>query len=87
MDLFPGKYKVVEYEVPDGYLLDTTPKYVLAENENQLVESATATLNISDVRQKLNFTFEKLFEQFKYSNGDESKHAVFGVYTKEPIET
>ena len=87
MDLFPGKYRVEEYAVPEGYLLDTTPKYIVAENENQLVESATATLNISDVRQRLNFTFEKIFEQFKYSNGNEEKHAVFGIYTKEPIET
>ena len=85
-DLFPGKYRVEEYAVPEGYVLDTTPKYVPAENKDQYVESATATLEINDVRQKLKYTFEKIFEQFKYTNGSAQKHAVFGIYTKESIK-
>ncbi len=85
MDLFPGKYKVVEYAVPDGYLLDTTPKYITVENTDQYVESATGTLELSDVRQKLGYKFKKIFEQYKYATGGESKHAVFGIFTKTPI--
>ena len=85
--LFPGNYKVVEYEVPEGYVLDTTPKYVPAENKDQYVESATATLEVNDVRQKLKYTFKKIFEQFKYTNGYAQKHAVFGIFAKEPIKT
>ena len=85
MDLFPGKYKVVEYEVPDGYLLDTEPKYITVENTDQYVESATGTLELSDVRQKLGYKFKKIFEQYKYATGGEQKHAVFGIYTKIPI--
>ena len=85
--LFPGNYKVVEYEVPEGYVLDTTPKYVPAENKDQYVESATATLEVNDVRQKLKYTFKKIFEQFKFTNGYAQKHAVFGIFAKEPIKT
>ena len=85
MDLFPGKYKVVEYAVPDGYLLDPEPKYITVENNDQYVESATGTLELSDVRQKLGYKFKKIFEQYKYATGGEGKHAVFGIYTKAPI--
>ena len=86
MDLFPGKYRVVEYAVPEGYILDTTPKHITVENKDQYVESATGTLKLNDDRQKLKYTFKKLFEQFKYTNGQADKHAVFGIYTKEPIK-
>ena len=86
MDLFPGKYRVVEYAVPEGYILDTTPRHITVENKDQYVESATGTLKLNDDRQKLKYTFKKLFEQFKYTNGQADKHAVFGIYTKEPIK-
>ena len=85
MDLFPGKYKVVEYAVPDGYLLDPEPKYITVENNDQYVESATGTLELSDVRQRLGYKFKKIFEQYKYATGGEGKHAVFGIYSKTPI--
>ena len=85
-DLFPGQYRIVETKVPDGYLLDSTPKYVKAENKDKYVESATATLEVSDVRQHLGYKFKKIFEQYKYVTGGERKHAVFGIYTKDPID-
>ena len=84
-DLFPGRYRVVEVEVPEGYILDRTPKYITAENNDQYVQSATATLEITDVRQHLGYKFKKIFKQYKYATGGERKHAVFGIYTKDPI--
>ena len=84
-DLFPGKYKIVETKVPKGYLLDSNPKFILAENKNQYVKSATATLELHDIRQQLGYEFEKIFKDYKYTTGKEQKHAVFGVYNTEPI--
>ncbi len=84
-DLYPGKYKIVETKVPKGYLLDTVPKYIEAENKDQYVKSATATLELQDVRQQLGYKFKKIFKEYKYATGTEQKHAIFGVYNSEPI--
>jgi len=85
-DLFPGKYKVVEYEVPKGYTLDTEPSYITVTNKDQYVKSATGTLEITDKRQHLSLTFNKIFEDPKYITGNEERHAVFGLYAKEDIK-
>ena len=85
LDLFPGEYRVEEYKVPAGYLLDTTPTIVKLENEDQLVESKTTKLELKDIRQKLGLKFEKEFKESKYTTGDETKYAVFGIFTKEAI--
>ena len=78
-DLFPGRYRVVEVEVPEGYILDRTPKYITAENNDQYVQSATATLEITDVRQHLGYKFKKIFKQYKYAT---NKPEIYVIDTK-----
>ena len=85
-DLYLGEYEIKEVETPRGYLKDENIPNVIVENDNQYVESATIKKELTDVRQKLELTFKKTFEQIKYSTQEEPKiKAVFGIYTKNAI--
>ena len=85
-DLYPGEYKIVEYKTPEGYLKDENIPNVILENKDQYVQNATVKKELSDVRQKLGLTFEKVFEDVKYAQAESSEpKALFGVYTKEII--
>ena len=85
-DLYPGEYRIEEYKTPEGYLKDENIPNVVLENEDQYVKNATVKKELSDVRQKLGLTFEKVFENVKYAQAESSEpKALFGVYTKEII--
>ena len=85
-DLYPGEYRIEEYKTPEGYLKDENIPNVVLENEDQYVKNATVKKELSDVRQKLGLTFEKVFEDVKYAQAESSEpKALFGVYTKEII--
>ena len=86
-DLYLGEYTIKEVVTPKGYLTDENIPNVTLENKNQYVKSETTNKELSDVRQKLELTFEKVFEDVNYANGETlEKKAVFGVYTKESIK-
>ena len=86
VDIYPGKYRIEEIEVPLGYVLKAEPEIVELVNENQKIESQNSSFEYQDDRQKLAISFEKLFEETKYVTEKEQKYAVFGVYTKEAIK-
>ena len=86
-DLYPGEYKIEEYKTPEGYLVDKDIPNVVLENKDQYVQNATAKKELSDVRQKLGLTFEKVFRDIKYSNSEEfEQKAMFGIYTNESVK-
>ena len=86
-ELYPGEYRIVEYKTPEGYLVDKDIPNVVLENKDQYVQNATAKKELSDVRQKLGLTFEKVFRDIKYSNSEEfEQKAMFGIYTNEVVK-
>ena len=86
-DLYPGEYRIEEYKTPEGYLVDKDIPNVVLENKDQYVQNATAKKELSDVRQKLGLTFEKVFRDIKYSNSEEfEQKAMFGIYTNEVVK-
>ena len=86
-ELYPGEYRIVEYKTPEGYLVDKDIPNVVLENKDQYVQNATAKKELSDVRQKLGLTFEKVFRDIKYSNSEEfEQRAMFGIYTNESVK-
>ena len=84
--LYLGEYRIVETSTPEGYLTDENIENVVLENEDQMVPIKTYVKELSDVRQKLQLTFKKVFEDVKYADAEKLEpKALFGVYTKEII--
>ena len=87
-DLYLGEYEIKETVTPKGYLKDENIPNVTIENDNQYVKSATTKKELTDVRQKLELTFNKTFEDVNFANAENpEKKALFGVYTKNAIKT
>ena len=87
-DLYLGEYEIKETVTPKGYLKDENIPNVTIENDNQYVKSATTKKELTDVRQKLELTFNKTFEDINFANAENpEKKALFGVYTKNEIKT
>ena len=85
--LFPGEYRIEEYETSEGLVINKEIRNVVLENKDQYKETVTFNENISNDRQKLQLTFNKLFEDVNYANGEKlEKKALFGIYTKEVIK-
>ena len=87
-ELYPGEYRIEEIEAPEGYLIDEDIENVVLKSEDELVRVETTTKELNDVRQKLLISLRKEFEDINFANGQElEQRAVFGVYTKERLET
>ena len=87
-DLYLGEYEIKETVTPKGYLKDENIPNVTIENKDQYVKSATTKKELTDVRQKLELTFNKTFEDVNFANAENpEKKALFGVYTKNAIKT
>ncbi len=85
--LYPGEYKIVEYKTPKGLVTNKEIENVILENNDQYTKVVTVEEEIENPRQKLEITFNKIFEEVDYSNGEElNPKALFGVYTKEVIK-
>ena len=85
-DLYPGEYEIKEVQTPKGYIKDENIPNVVLENEDKTVEVKESKKELSDVRQKLELTFKKIFEDVKYSTEEsQEKRAVFGIYTKNAV--
>ncbi len=85
-ELYPGEYKLKETITPIGYLTDEDIPSVVLTNTDTLKRVEIHKKELSDIRQKLELTFKKTFEEVNYANGEDiEKKAVFGVYTNQPI--
>ena len=85
VDIWPGNYYLKELEAPLGYVISDEVYNVKLENKDENVDVKNYSFELSDLRQKVNFKFLKLFKESKFAEEDQIKHAVFGVYTKENI--
>ena len=86
-DLYPGEYRIEEYKTPKGYLKDENIPNVVLENKNQYVKNATVNKELTDVRQKLQLTFAKTFDEINFANSETPEQkALFGVYTNNDIK-
>ncbi len=87
-ELYPGEYRIVETVTPVGYIVDENIPNVTLTSTDSLKRVEIHNKELSDIRQKLGLTFEKIFEEVNYSNSETvEERAVFGVYTKENILT
>ena len=76
-----GKYKVVEVEAPDGYILNSdeqTVTFVYVDDKTPVIYES---LTFSDDRQKVELSVSKLDSE----TGEPVSGAVFGLFTKEDI--
>ena len=84
-DLYLGEYKIVETEVPEGYIIDNNIANVTIENNTKDEAVVTIKKELVNPRQKLKLTFKKEFEAIDFEfDGDIV--ATFGVYTNEDIK-
>ena len=94
-NLHKGSYKIVEESTPDGFINqepdaqtgEPTNKVIYADctEHDQLINATDHLEKLTNDRQKLPYEFKKIFDDFKYKNGQEEKRAVFGVYVRENI--
>ena len=89
-NLHKGEYRIVETAAPAGYLItdeEGNPKEftMTMEDSEETIRMQDYYKEVSDERQKLAVEFKKVFEDYEYTNGTEERHAVFGLYAKEPI--
>ncbi len=85
-ELYPGEYEIKETETPLGYLTDENIENVVLTNTDTLKKVQIHKKELTNVRQKLELTFEKTFDEVNYADGEEvEKKAVFGIYTNEAI--
>ena len=86
-ELFPGEYEIREVVTPKGYITDTDIENVTLTNTNMYKRVETHKKELTNVRQKLELTFEKEYEEVNYANGETlEKKAVFGVYTNQALK-
>ena len=86
-DLYLGEYEIEEIVTPLGYIKDENIENVVLENEDSLVKVETINKELTNIRQKLNITFEKEYEDVKYINEENQEvWSVFGVYTNQEIK-
>ena len=87
-DLSPGKYRIVETVVPEGYLKAGELPEVTLENNDSYVASADFQTQYNNNKQKIGLQFDKVFddEVFSLTGEDSVKEAVFGIYANETIK-
>ena len=76
-----GKYKVVEVEAPDGYILNSDEQMVTFVYVDDKTPVIYESLTFSDDRQKVELSVSKLDSE----TGEPVSGAVFGLFTKEDI--
>lgn len=86
-ELYLGKYQVVQTKVPNGFVLDTTPRDLDIGYTTQDVKVQQISLKYETKKQHENIVFEKLFDRI-YDEVfiTDNWHSVFGIYTAEPIK-
>ena len=86
-DIYPGTYSIEEIVTPKGYVKDENIEDVTLTNTDQATPVKTYEKDLTNVRQKLELTFLKKFEEPKFKVGEEevNKKAIFGVYTNQEI--
>ena len=86
-DIYPGTYSIEEIVTPKGYVKDENIEDVTLTNTDQATPVKTYEKDLTNVRQKLELTFLKRFEEPKFKVGEEevNKKAIFGVYTNQEI--
>ena len=86
VELFPGEYEIREVVTPKGYITDKNIPNVTLTNTDTFKRVETHKKELTNVRQKLELTFEKDYEEVNYANGETlEKKAVFGVYTNQAV--
>ena len=86
-DIYSGIYSIEEIVTPKGYVKDENIEDVTLTNTDQATPVKTYEKDLTNVRQKLELTFLKKFEEPKFKVGEEevNKKAIFGVYTNQEI--
>ena len=86
-DLYLGEYEIEEIVTPIGYIKDDNIENVVLENENSLVKVETLNKELTNIRQKLNVTFEKEYKDVEYTNGENQEiWSIFGIYANQNIK-
>ena len=97
LKLYAGKYTITQVSVPEGYVLDSTPKSFEYTYQGQLIETVKEPrMNYSLVRQSYDVSFTKSFGDAYYYRQTELEEPVvdvalyndvtFGIYAKEDIK-
>lgn len=86
-ELYLGKYQVVQTSVPNGYVLDSTPRDLDIAYVSQDVKVQQITVDYNNRKQSETITFEKLFDRiYDEIFITENWHSVFGIYTAETLK-
>ena len=96
LKLYAGKYQITQVAVPEGYVLDNTPKTFEYTYQGQLIETVNEPrMNYSLVRQSYDVTFTKSFGDAYFYRQTEVEEPVvdtslfndvtFGIYAKSDI--
>lgn len=80
--LYLGRYRIIETAVPDGYVLDATPRYVTLEYADQNTAVVFESASLHNERQKLRVTWEKDMQLGTQSAGKPFLNVVYGVYNR-----
>ena len=87
VEIYLGKYEVVQTNVPEGYILDKAPIDLDIVYTNQYERVQIIPLEIRQESQEVKLSFEKVFNDLEYSKFKfETKYATFGIYTNETIK-
>ncbi len=87
VEIYLGKYELVQTEVPEGYILDTTPIEINIEYTNQYERVQIIPIEVKNKKQEVKLEFEKVYEDLSVSKFKfEGQVAVFGIYTNETVK-
>jgi LPXTG-motif cell wall-anchored protein len=87
-EIYLGKYRVVETQTVEGFVLNTEPTSVELTYAGQEVAVTNVNTSINNDRQKVEIDLAKVLEQdetFNIGNNDEIKSVSFGLYADEDI--
>jgi LPXTG-motif cell wall-anchored protein len=87
-EIYLGKYRVVETQPVEGFVLNTEPTSVELTYAGQEVAVTNVNTSINNDRQKVEIDLAKVLEQdetFNIGNNDEIKSVSFGLYADEDI--
>ena len=86
-ELYLGEYEIKEVKVPNGYTINKEIPNVTLTNDDPYERVKITKEEYTNERQKLQLTFNKIFKDVSYSNGEKlEKKSLFGVYTKNEIQ-
>lgn len=84
-ELYLGRYRVEEVSVPDGYVLDTTPRYVTLEYADQNTAVVFETATVFNGREKASVTWRKDMELGTARTDKPFLNVVYGLYNRAEI--